>query len=180
MNHALRLAARGGQRQLSRATFTTASVPASPCSDLRTPLPGAYREPTELWHNDSPAEGASEVEVSKPLSVFVESTICSCAVRSLSCTYHTAVLNRHGFLVQMIQQYITALNTLYCCSIMCILYDKQRGGLSFATADAGQQTCTAALPCEDNISRYSKYCCTCTNASTTGTTANWTELSDSL
>lgn len=62
MHHAVRLASRG-QRQLSRVTsvpFTTAS----PCSNLRTPLPGAYREPTELWHNDSAADGPSGVEVS--------------------------------------------------------------------------------------------------------------------
>ncbi|CAM9524264.1 unnamed protein product [Pylaiella littoralis] len=64
MNHALRLASRG-RLQLSTAkaiSFTTASTAASSCSDLRTPLPGAYRETTELWHNDNTAEGRSDVK----------------------------------------------------------------------------------------------------------------------
>ncbi|CAM9307555.1 unnamed protein product [Scytosiphon promiscuus] len=42
----------------SNAMFTTAS----PCSQLRTPLPGAYRESTELWHNGKPAEDSANVE----------------------------------------------------------------------------------------------------------------------
>lgn len=39
--------------------FATASA----CSHLRPTLPGAYREPTELWHHDQRAEAPSDVEV---------------------------------------------------------------------------------------------------------------------
>eukprot|EP00752_Nemacystus_decipiens_P015204 g13539.t1 len=38
--------------------FATASA----CSHLRPTLPGAYREPTELWHNDRRAEAPSDIE----------------------------------------------------------------------------------------------------------------------
>lgn len=74
MKHALRLVSRGQRRQLPMATtavaFSTApTTMASSCSDLRTPLPGAYREPTELWHSNNAAEGPSEVEVGVVFSV---------------------------------------------------------------------------------------------------------------
>lgn len=42
--------------------FATASASAIP--QLRPTLPGAYREPTELWHHDKRAEAPSDVEVS--------------------------------------------------------------------------------------------------------------------
>eukprot|EP00752_Nemacystus_decipiens_P015205 g13539.t2 len=41
--------------------FATASA----CSHLRPTLPGAYREPTELWHNDRRAEAPSDIETMK-------------------------------------------------------------------------------------------------------------------
>lgn len=46
------------------AKLTSGATTASPCSNLRSPLPGAYRETTELWHNDKAADVPTDVEVS--------------------------------------------------------------------------------------------------------------------
>ncbi|CAN0399411.1 unnamed protein product [Ectocarpus sp. 12 AP-2014] len=54
-------ASRQGQRTVAAKLTSCAITAASPCSNLRSPLPGAYRETTELWHNDKAADAPADV-----------------------------------------------------------------------------------------------------------------------
>ncbi|CAM9175289.1 unnamed protein product [Ectocarpus sp. 4 AP-2014] len=49
------------QRTVAANLTSGAITAASPCSNLRSPLPGAYRETTDLWHNDKAGDAPADV-----------------------------------------------------------------------------------------------------------------------